>query len=276
MKRTLPKSTPKEQALTVLPPEPATLSADFTHARHLMNAARGSMMQAAGFMVLTGLELKRLKKSHGETRGRKKITATVRIISWADICQSELGISEDTAGRYILMAEAAKERSKVLQSMEEQLLALPLIALPEADRERVEKAVHKITDGNTAKGLMQDWGIARKDSGITPANRHPGGNSTKSKTTPEEDAQEFFGIVWKLISGLRHDAPDAFERHLAHLPLDLSAVDDAANTVTLAHFSDELQAWADAVETMRKSLVRALHAGGGQGTKATRHQGTKA
>lgn len=52
-------------------------SEHFTYARKLQTNVRLHLIAASGFMVLMGLELKRLKKALGETRGRKTKTVWV-------------------------------------------------------------------------------------------------------------------------------------------------------------------------------------------------------
>lgn len=255
---TLSKTKTTLAAVTVLPPEAADLNADFNHARLLLSAVKGSIEQAAGLMVLFGIEARRLKKLHGVKAGRPANSRTGAGITWPEICKREFGVSDDTVARYILMADATKSRSNVLTELADKLLTVPLISLPAEDRERVEGAVRKITDGQTAKDLMQEWGIARKDARITEAHRHKGGNSTVKKSTPEEDAQERLRPLLALLVELRHGVTDAeFAAHLAALPLECSA-EQSGTVATLSALLDELKGWQASVKAMHDAALRAL------------------
>lgn len=217
---------------------PAELLKDFEVARKYRDAAKSGMLQAAGFMVLLGFELLRLKKNLGETRGRKK-TRSDRVFNWGELVEAALGFTDDTAAKYMLMAQAAKARMKVLQDLEARLLTTPLHALPPADRKRVEDAVKKITDGNTARGFMEECGIARRQKG-TFSKQHKGGTSTKSKTTPEEDAQDIFGHLLRTIKDIS-DPWHTFELRLYAMPLDCTEEDIEAGRISLTDVKHHLE-----------------------------------
>lgn len=251
-------TAPEAEIITT--PEP---SAEFDHARSLQQNARLHLHAAAGFMVLWGIELKRLKKLHGDGRGgdrkskKSKPDANRVLITWADRVQAELGITDDTAAKYIAMADAAKERLPILQVMEQQLLTIPLPQIEAKDQ--LIEATLKLTSGHNAKSFMQECGIAKPDPGMDEKNRHKGGNDT-TPGPPEAQAQEKFLPLHQLLTGHRLDDIQAFSELLYHLPLDLPPGGDENAVVSLVTFEAELKAWHAAVSEARKRLAKALHA----------------
>jgi len=279
MSKTLTKAPTKKKALsvisadvtalTVLPPAGkavATLNPDFDYARQLKSQLRGVAIAASGLIVFWGLELKRLKKLHGIQRGgdRKSKPKSLDLIetkplTWEQIVKAELDISDETAATYIKAAEGCKGKSKPLQKYEEQLLTTPFSSLPEAAQAEIFKSVKGIADGHTIKELFELFGLSKKHATLGP-NRHPGGNDTKSKTTPEQDAQSHFAPLLHSLTGLRIDSPAVFERRLYALPLHT----DDETVACLASLITELKAWIAPAEQAQKAIAKALH-----GQKAT-------
>lgn len=251
------------KSLTTTKTARVVLSQDFDHARKCLTAAKSFVQQGAGFMLLAGVELKRLKTVHGVKRGGDRKSDQTRNgagLTWAKLVERELGISEDTAARYILMAESSKERVKVLKELETKLLAAPLHSLPEATQERVIKAVNKLCDGKTGKEVMQSLGIAKADPGSNLAkDRNKGGNSTAAKLTAEERAQEHFHSITQTFTGLRLDASD-FDWMLYHLPLDLEPDQTVNDCTTLTSLHDELSEWLARVKEAKDRVTKAHRA----------------
>lgn len=247
-----------------------TLSAEFDAARRYLETAKGYVQQGAGFMLLAGVELRRLKKLHGVQRGgdRRSNTSSLGLIGWDKLCEQELGISDTTANKYIAMAESAGQRVKILQELEEKLLTTPLLSLPAAAQEKVTKAVSKLCDGRTGKEVMQALGIATHDAGANlEKSRNKGGNSTKRKITEEEEAQEHFRPALLTLMGLRLDSVDKWERLLHFLPLDREGEQSVNDTLSLVDAEEELRLWLEAVSAARKRLAKALHGSRKEGAK---------
>jgi hypothetical protein len=246
----------------IIPADDAALavqSPDFDSARQYLSAARLHGAATAAFLVLLGVEIKRLRGIHQPKRGgdhkSKNQTRNVScLISWPEIIQRELGISHDSARNYEAMAEAGKKHIAELNA--EELLTMPLCQLPDARREQIVHAVQKVTDGQTAQQLMFDWGIAKKPqgSGATGGARP----RQKEKLSREElalrGAQDYFLPTYLDLYRLRN-MPKRNEYLLA-LPL---CTDTHADEACLTNFRDELALLLDifdeAIELKRKQAL---------------------
>ncbi|WP_075090628.1 hypothetical protein [Verrucomicrobium spinosum] len=249
-------------------------SEHFTYARKLQTNVRLHLIAASGFMVLMGLELKRLKKALGETRGRK--TQDGLGISWEATVKANLGISDETATKYIAMADGVKTRVAILQELEAKLLAAPLSDLSDQEQEQVFAAVKDSTDGKTAKELMQEYGIARKDAGANlDKDRNKGGNSTKPVETPEQQAQGWFGSVTETMIGLR--AADATKWHtlIYSLPLTREEGKELTGNVSIEDLEDELTHWMEVVQQAKARMAKAMHASKLKDAKAREEEARK-
>lgn len=268
MKTTLATTAPVEQALS------EAASPEFDYARKLQTNVRLHLMAASGFMVLMGIELKRLKKNLGETRGRK--TRNASGISWGDLVKQELGFTDDTATKYIAMAEGSKQRVSILQELEQKLLAAPLTDLTAQEQEQVFTAVKNITDGKTAKELMQEYGIARQDAGANlDKDRNKGGNSTRSVETPEQQAQGWFGSVAETMIGLRSSDQTKFHTLVYSLPLSRDPEQELTGHVSIEDLEEELTHWLTVVQDAKARLTKAMHASKTKDAKAREEEARK-
>lgn len=161
------------------------LEAKFATAKTYYTMSKLSMAQSVAFMILTGFELKRLRKEIGETRGGDHKTKSINVDTFASVVEKILGISKMTAWRFEQMADAAKKRLPALDA--KTLMETPLGDLPELKQRALLNAVTKVTDGQTAQQCMWDWGIAKlpQGSGLT-GGYHPG---TGKKLSPEEQLE---------------------------------------------------------------------------------------
>ena len=212
---------------------------EFDSARQFLEAAHLHTAAAAAFMVLLGVELKRLRvqfrpRRGGDRRLQYQSFNAETLISWEDRIQSELGISKTTAWRFEAMAEAAKKRIAELNA--DELLTTPICQLTEPRRAAILQAVHKVTDGQTAQQLMLDWGIAKKPqgSGCVGGNK----NGRPSNLSAEEIALQTAQIAWlpvyKQLFALRNSA----QQTLLHLPVD---TDSPADEAALLFLLDEME-----------------------------------
>lgn len=243
---------------TIVPEESATMavSQEFAAAKEYQQLARLHLHAAAGYMVLTGLELKRLRATHGETRGAGLAKDKARNIPWSHLVKQELGISDETARKYIAMAEAAKNRLPIIKQLEQKLLSTPLAMIEE--KEQLVQATLKLTDGHSAKSFMEEMGIAKPPPGIREENRNKGGNSTQRKLTPAEEAQGKFLPLLNLLTGHRLDNPNRWGFLLHHLPLDLTPDQSPNQVASLVTLEAELNAWLAVITPAKEAIARAL------------------
>jgi hypothetical protein len=252
----------------------------FDNLRKMVAAERNGLCQALAMMVLTGLELKRLKKLHGIKRGGDR-TPKVHggpLLTFEDLVEQQTGgkISVSSAKRRVLLAESVKTRSKALLEMEDKLLALPFGDQPPDVQEKTFSLIERACDGETFKSLTAEQGLIKQDKGHFPdKHRNKGGNSTKKKETPEEEAQNHFHGLHVSLLGLRCDNPDAFKRRLYTLPLELGEDQTTADTVCLAELHEELQQWLTAVAEARNLKARALHKAKGKTAEARLQEATE-
>ncbi|WP_009964052.1 hypothetical protein [Verrucomicrobium spinosum] len=254
-------------SLTTQPAATVALSQEFEGVRKLYRHIKMHLTAGSSLMILMGLELKRLKKNLGETRGRKNPNASG--ISWGELVQQEVGITDDTATKYILMAEGSKKRIPMLEKLEEKLLTAPLSSLTEAEQQEITAAVQNLTDGKTAKEVMQELGIARKDAGANlDKDRHKGGNSTKPIETPEQQAQGYFGSVTEHMIGLRTENITKWETLVYSLPLARDPNQKITGHVSIEDLEEELTNWLGVVQTAKERMAKAMHASKTKDAKA--------
>lgn len=270
MKTTLATTTPVEQAVLVTDEH----AEKFIHARQLQRQIKMHLVAGSGLMVLLGIELKRLKKNLGETRGRKNPSASG--ISWGDLVKRELGITDDTATKYMLMAEGSKKRIPIIQELEEKLLTAPLASLTEKEQREITEAVQNLTDGKTAKEVMQELGIARQDAGANlDKDRNKGGNSTRSIETPEQQAQGWFGSVAETMIGLRSSDQTKFHTLVYSLPLSRDPEQELTGHVSIEDLEEELTHWLTVVQDAKSRLTKAMHASKTKDAKAREEEARK-
>lgn len=95
--------------------------------------------------------------------------------TWEAFLKGVLGISADTAGRWIAMAEAARTRLKRLEgwgALVRDLMERPIADLDAGEIDVLSKAVAKITDGRTQLDFLAELGIVKR-----PGNPALGGNT---------------------------------------------------------------------------------------------------
>lgn len=138
--------------------------------------------------VVAGMELAALKKEFGISAGRPSTKlphgAVIKIPHWDDLVKERAGISDDTARRWIAMAEGIKKKWKNLPSASllRMLVQSPPSQWSDDDTKAIFTALHKCTDGLTQMEFMLDIGVAKKPSG-GKGGAHGGG---KKKLSLEE------------------------------------------------------------------------------------------
>lgn len=140
-------------------------------ARRFKDAANRFEHGAVACRVMTGIVLLDLRETYGTTPGARTDLATsphgAERLNWADRVQQELGISEDTAGRWMKLARAAIPRLQAGEAGEvfRQLLETPITQLSERQTKALNQAVEKLVDGRSQLDFMESLGlIAPKES----------------------------------------------------------------------------------------------------------------
>jgi len=178
-------------ALTVLPPVPKEISADFEHARTFYREAAHAGRALSGHLVLCGVELARLHKKYGVRRGRPgKVLSTDRQdnheqfvnLPWAELVEQEMGFSHDKA-RYCM--DMARKVGRKVEIVRQALLAA---VMTDKAREALTKVVHKIADGQTVGEFLLAWGITKSTRRGNPNPTGGDATSTGEKLTLEEQA----------------------------------------------------------------------------------------
>jgi len=148
--------------------------------------------------VMCGITLRDIKRVSPYTQGRKALPGKkphdagfsengpemgISVASdpfagfstWEAFLKGTAGISADTAGRWMAMAEAALPRLRKLDGwgdMIQSLLDRPISNLAPEEVEMLSKAVAKITDGRTQLDFLVELGIVKR-----PGNPALGGNT---------------------------------------------------------------------------------------------------
>jgi len=253
----------KAQALTVLPPEKGAgkkamitdeVIAKFAQAKHFYLKAGESASIMSGWLVMCGIELVRLHKELDVKRGRpSKNTKPSLGIKWEDAVQAAMGFSDEKARYCMDLAKAAGKKVPIIQRA--------LLNPYKIDTEKLIQATLRLTNGETVKSLMQVLGIAKADPGANlKKDRHEGGNDTRKKATPEEEAQEHFRAPILNLINLHHDAPELWLKLAHYLPLELEAGETVNDRICLSAAVEELTYWRDALEDIRKRKAKAMHA----------------
>lgn len=148
--------------------------------------------------VMCGITLREIKRQSPYTQGRRALPGKkphdagfsengpemgVSVASdpfagfptWETFLKGTAGISADTAGRWMAMAEAALPRLRKLDGwgdMIQSLLDRPISNLAPDEVAMLSKAVAKITDGRTQLDFLAELGIVKR-----PGNPALGGNT---------------------------------------------------------------------------------------------------
>ena len=171
---------------------PVVITATWDGVRHWLNAAKMFEQGKLFSQVMTGFELLALHKANNIRQGKRTDLGNLPHAagSWADIVKKEAGISDDTARRYMDMSKAAAPRLKKLPALKNfDPFSQPMSLLAEPQREAMEKAVKKLTDGKTQADFFDEL---YKQGGGNP-NPKDGGDR-KPQTTAQQ-AETAFNIA---------------------------------------------------------------------------------
>lgn len=151
-------------------------------ARSILSGITLALRLSLAGQVMLGAELQELKKALGFIHGKNQHSRTPQVAessTWAALVKAELTISVDTADRMIAMWEAAKLKLKKLGGAPALIgiLECPPAALDAIQRQTLEAAVAKVTDGESQKTLLEELRLVKRydviKGGDTSAHRKP-------------------------------------------------------------------------------------------------------
>ena len=155
MSKALAKTSP-----TTIDIEPAAAAPDpWAKARLFVEHATLFQRASLAAQIMAGFELLALHKSLGMRQGKRSDRNFPHSAgSWEKAVKTELGISADTASRWMGMAKEAKPRLSKGDLDLGAILEKHPGALTPAEQELLKKAVHKISDGRTQMEFLIDCG----------------------------------------------------------------------------------------------------------------------
>lgn len=148
-------------------------------AKRLVRAIEKSLRGGTALTLRLGLELLRLKSSYPETRGvkpKEKNPHSAGFSTWEETVQRELGISDDTAQRWMRAARGFLSHCK---RDERWWLA------SKADQKAMFAQLEEVTKGATLKQLATEWQRMLEEA-ATP---DPLGNGGGSEPVPQIPVQ---------------------------------------------------------------------------------------
>jgi len=146
--------------------------------------------------VMAGFALCELRKAHGTNQGKRTDLTSphdAEKLDWPELVEQHAGISDDTARRWMLMAEGIKARWKKLapQARLKELMSVAPSDWNEKDTKLVTDSLHKVCDGQGQLEFMRELGLAKKPTGnTTTTNRTPPG-----KLSAEEQAAQLLALA---------------------------------------------------------------------------------
>ncbi|MCW5766999.1 MAG: hypothetical protein KIT68_13615, partial [Phycisphaeraceae bacterium] len=128
-------------------------------ARRFANAANRFEHGAVACRVMAGIALLDLYQHHGISMGSRTDLADAS--SWPEIVKRELGVSDETARRWMAMAKSALPRLQSGEAGEvfRQLLTIPITELSEHQCKVLNHAVEKLVDGRSQLDFMASLGL---------------------------------------------------------------------------------------------------------------------
>lgn len=142
---------------------------------YVVNATKFAQASLA-CQVMAGLEMAELKKSLRISQGKRTDLANFpnRSGSWGEMVTQLFGISDDTAGNWMKMAEGLKVRLKKLPGSDRlrELMALPPAEWSIEEGAMIQQFVAQATDGKTQIDFLCELGLAKKPKAKGGAREH--------------------------------------------------------------------------------------------------------
>ena len=147
----------------------------------------GKFQQASlAAQVMAGFALAELRKQFHAQGKRNDLTSPhdVAKLGWQESVETLAGISDETARRWILMAEGIKSRWKKLtpQALLRELMSVPVADWTVDDTKVVSDALYKVTDGSTQLEFMRELGLAK----LKPGNPNASGHGKRALSIGEQ------------------------------------------------------------------------------------------
>lgn len=143
---------------------------------HHHHAARNAAAQMAMHAALAGLELLKVKKD----LGHGAFGAFLETLEFTD----------RTAQKYMMLAEGIRKRieGKYESGSYLTLLDCAPSGLDKEQSDRLEKLLHKVTDGSSISQLYLDFGITKAPQGSQTTGGGPGGSKPRAALSlPEQE-----------------------------------------------------------------------------------------
>lgn len=218
-------------------------------ARQLLDQFKGHALMTVTAKVCLGLTLQQIKEKEGYKHGGAR-PATDKL-TWPELLKAELGISDDTARRFMLAADAVKAKIAKIGGGDKLIgiLGQPVQSLSKANAKALQDAIRTATDGESMTSLLQEFKLIKCPP---PAPDHSaGGSAARTKPSELQLAWDFAGgSVITELSKLRHGAQ--FQAALHTLPL--TASDDAP--FGLVDYAAELKATLATVEEVLAARMK--------------------
>ena len=191
------------QPSTVNSQPAAVIAPSWDRARQILQGIKLHIRLSVAGQCILGFELANLKKELGYSRGNNKGGPNGQFVrserTWEDLVKDELDVSSKTADRFIEMFEGAKARHKKLGGAEKLIgiFETPASELTAIDRQTLEAAVSKLTDGITQKELLEELKLVKiyDTSGI-------GGDTSKH---PKKDKPNLGQLAFAFFQPLAKD-----------------------------------------------------------------------
>lgn len=153
-------------------------------ARHLLDQFKGHALMTVAAKVCLGMTLQQLKEKEGYRAGRPSEEGK---ITWPQLLYQELGISDETARRFIEAGLAVKAKIAKLGGSTKLLglLDKPVHTLSKADAKTLQDAIRTATDGESLTSLLQEFKLI-KCPPPSPADPGAGGRAPRQPTTEEQ------------------------------------------------------------------------------------------
>jgi hypothetical protein len=198
-----------------VPHEPAGEAAQWAAVRRYVEGARLFQRASLAAQIMAGMGLLDLRKDYGEKRGgdrksfaaknQKPHGAVFDFSDWPAVVKRELGISDDTARRWMEMATEARKRLNKGDMELGRILEKHPGALTPAEQELLKTAVHKISDGKTQMEFLLECGVAYAGSAGAHRAGEAGAAATKGKArAPIQHARNVRNAVTSLVVSLPH------------------------------------------------------------------------
>lgn len=129
--------------------------------RRFTDAANRFEHGAVACRVMAGIALLDLHRTHEIRAGNPSDRDPDTHIAWPEVVKRELGASEETARRWMKMAEAAMPRLRSGEAGEvfRQLLEIPITQLTADQCKVLNQAVEKLVDGRSQLDFMDSLGL---------------------------------------------------------------------------------------------------------------------